>query len=130
MAKCKGKDLDLARPVGSRFFVNHFRHAPQQVLGLHHAISLIVGIFKAPSMGANLTGTPARMRRWAETHAASALRPILWRQLKIGTRVVSHDFDMGSRMVSGKDGADRGKNRADDQFAWIDSGIRKLPISV
>lgn len=24
-----------------------------------------------------------------------ALRPILWRQLKIGTRVVSHDFDMG-----------------------------------
>lgn len=24
-----------------------------------------------------------------------ALRPILWRQLKIGTRIVSHDFDMG-----------------------------------
>lgn len=24
-----------------------------------------------------------------------SLRPILWRQLKIGTRVVSHDFDMG-----------------------------------
>lgn len=24
-----------------------------------------------------------------------ALRPVLWRQLKIGTRVVSHDFDMG-----------------------------------
>ncbi|HEY0846965.1 MAG TPA: methyltransferase domain-containing protein [Noviherbaspirillum sp.] len=24
-----------------------------------------------------------------------ALRPILWKQLKVGTRVVSHDFDMG-----------------------------------
>lgn len=24
------------------------------------------------------------------------LRPILWRQLKVGTRVVSHDFDMGA----------------------------------
>ena len=24
-----------------------------------------------------------------------ALRPLLWRQLRVGTRVVSHDFDMG-----------------------------------
>ena len=41
--------------------------APQQVFGLHHAISLIVGIvigagiFKAPSMVASLTGTPEWM---------------------------------------------------------------------
>ncbi len=82
-----------ARGVGIDLNPDRIREAEEnaRAAGVEHQVRLVVGdLFETDFSEATVVAL------YLLTEVNLALRPILWKQLKVGTRIVSHVFGMGA----------------------------------